>query len=73
MPEQIPNEEGWWDIRRAAEYLGMSTAFVRKCVQQRTIPFVRMGNKTLRFRKAALDAWAEAHGNGGETGGDKNR
>ncbi|PYX71664.1 MAG: hypothetical protein DMG72_16650 [Acidobacteria bacterium] len=48
----------YWDIRRTAKYLGMSTGFIRKGVRQRSIPFVRIGNKALRFRKADLDRWA---------------
>lgn len=58
MPISEVND--YWDIRRTAKYLGMSIAFIRKGVRQRSIPFVRIGNKALRFRKADLDRWAEA-------------
>jgi len=58
----ISEVNDYWDIRRTAKYLGMSIAFIRKGVRQRSIPFVRIGNKALRFRKADLDRWAEAGG-----------
>jgi excisionase family DNA binding protein len=53
-------EPEWWDIRRAACYLGMSVAFLRKRVRLREVPFVRVGTKALRFRQADLDAWLNA-------------
>jgi excisionase family DNA binding protein len=60
------HDERWWNIRRAADYLDMSVAFLRKAVRQRRIPFARVGNKALRFRKQDLDRWLEASGTGGE-------
>jgi excisionase family DNA binding protein len=56
----------WWNIKRAALYLDMSVAFLRKGVRQKRIPFVRAGSKALRFRKEDLDAWLESNGCNGE-------
>ena len=55
----------WCDIRSAARHLNVSVSFLRKQVRLGRIPFARAG-KNLRFRKAALDAWMEANGQGGE-------
>ncbi len=55
----------WCDIREAAKHLAVSTAFLRKRVRLREIPYARAG-KVLRFRKADLDRWLEANGCGGE-------
>jgi len=51
---------GWWDIRKAAEHLGVSVAFLRKAVRLRKVPFARAGTKALRFRRGDLDRWLEA-------------
>jgi excisionase family DNA binding protein len=59
MEDARCNEVGWWNIRDAARYLGMSVAFLRKQVRLRSVPFVRAGSKALRFRKADLDAWLQ--------------
>ena len=58
--------DGWWDIRRAAEYLGVSIGFLRKAVRLGQIPFARVGSKILRFRKSDLDEWINANSRGGE-------
>lgn len=64
----------WWDIKRAAAYLGMSVAFLRKSVRLRKVPFARAGSKSLRFRRLDLDNWLEANGCDGEvTRKDKGR
>jgi excisionase family DNA binding protein len=62
---EYPNLEQWCNIRQAASHLGMSVAFLRKAVRQRRIPFVRVGSKALRFRKAELDAWMQQNGSSG--------
>jgi len=54
----------WITIRDAAKHIGMSVAFVRKRVHHRTIPFVRIGTKTLRFRRVDLDRWLESSDSG---------
>ena len=63
---EVTQTSQWWNIRRAAVYLDMSVAFLRKAVRQKSIPFVRAGTKALRFRKEDLDAWLESNGCNGE-------
>ena len=52
-----PNN-GWWDIRRSAEHLGVSIAFLREAVRNHQVPYARIGSKNLRFRRDDLDRWA---------------
>ncbi len=54
--------EQCWNIRTAADYMGVSVAFLRKAVQQRRVPFLRAGSKSVRFRRVDLDRWLEANG-----------
>jgi excisionase family DNA binding protein len=63
--EQLKSSE-WCDIKKAAAYMGMSVAFLRKAVRLRTVPFARAGSKSLRFRRSDLDHWLEANGCHGE-------
>jgi excisionase family DNA binding protein len=45
------------DIRAAAHRLGCSERFVRRMVQERRIPFVKLGGTRVRFVDADLDKW----------------
>jgi len=45
------------DIRAAADRLGCSERFVRRMVQERRIPFVKLGGTRVRFVDADLDKW----------------
>lgn len=56
--------DGWWDIRRSAEHLGVSVAFLRKAVRNRQVPFARAGSKALRFKRDDLDRWMWSNGSG---------
>ena len=58
-------DAGLWDIRRAAQYLGVSVAFLRKAVRLRQVPFARVGSKILRFRRSELDRWVQESQNKG--------
>jgi excisionase family DNA binding protein len=59
-------DQKWLTISEAAQYIGMSVAFVRKNVRLRTIPYTRIGTKALRFDRDALDAWMSAASFGSE-------
>lgn len=59
--ESSPEVNGLWNITSTARYLGMSVAFLRKAVRKNTIPYTRIGHKSLRFSKNDLDAWIAAH------------
>ncbi len=48
------------DIRAAAERLGCSERFVRRLVQERRIPFVKLGGTRVRFLSSDLDLWITA-------------
>lgn len=45
------------DMRAAAERLGCSERFVRRLVQERRIPFVKLGGTRVRFLASDLDRW----------------
>jgi excisionase family DNA binding protein len=56
----------WLTINEAATHLHMSVGFLRKRVRARAVPFVRVGQKSLRFRRRDLDSWMESNGSCGE-------
>ncbi len=66
METEERKNAGWWDIRKAAEHLGVSVAFLRKAVRLKKVPHARAGSKALRFRRDDLDRWMEQNGCGGE-------
>ena len=48
------------DVDGAAAYLGTSTRHIRRLVEDRRVPFVKLGpgrSARLRFDTARLDAW----------------
>ena len=45
------------DIRAAASHLGCSERFIRRLVQERRIPFVKLGGTRVRFLELDLDQW----------------
>jgi excisionase family DNA binding protein len=52
------------DVEGAAAYLGTTTRHVRRLVEERRIPFIKLGPgrfARLRFDTARLDAWLEEH------------
>jgi excisionase family DNA binding protein len=55
----------WLTITQAGRYLNVSVAFLRKRVRARSVPFVRLGSKSLRFRRVDLDNWMEMNSGGG--------
>ena len=56
----------WLTITQAGRYLNVSVAFLRKRVRTRSVPFARIGSKSLRFRRIELDSWMEVNSCGGE-------
>ncbi len=56
----------WLTITQAGRYLNVSVAFLRKRVRTRSVPFARLGSKSLRFRRIDLDNWMEVNSSGGE-------
>ena len=47
------------DITAAAEKLGCNERFMRRLVQERRIPFVKLGGTKVRFSLRELDQWVE--------------
>jgi len=45
------------DIRAAADCLACSERFIRRLVQERRIPFVKLGGTRVRFLEADLRQW----------------
>jgi excisionase family DNA binding protein len=45
------------NIRAAASHLGCSERFIRRLVQERRIPFVKLAGTRVRFLKLDLDQW----------------
>jgi excisionase family DNA binding protein len=48
------------DISAAARRLGCSERFIRRLVQERRIPFVKLGGTRIRFNPSDLDTWLES-------------
>ncbi len=52
------------DVEGAAAYLGTTTRHVRRLVEERRIPFIKLGpgrSARLRFDVAPLDSWLDEH------------
>lgn len=49
-------EQRFLPISDAATYLGTTEHHIRKLIENRTIPYVKVG-RYVRFDKHALDAW----------------
>lgn len=62
----MQQEQRWLNISEAARHIRMSIGFVRKNVRLRTIPHTRVGAKSLRFNRDALDEWLASNGCGAE-------
>jgi excisionase family DNA binding protein len=45
------------DVPAAAIYMGCSQRFMRRLVQERRIPFVKLGGTKVRFLVLDLDRW----------------
>lgn len=73
LPSRDSDICGWWNIKQAADYLGVSVAFLRKSVRSGKIPYVRAGSKVLRFRRTELDRWLDANSYGGGVDDDRDR
>lgn len=52
------------DVEGAAAHLGTTPRHIRRLVEERRIPFIKLGpgrSARLRFDAARLDAWLEEH------------
>ena len=60
------------DIQQVAEFLGISKDTVYKMVNQRRIPFVKVG-RLLRFERGTLEAWLQRNAFGPLTPRDRKK
>jgi excisionase family DNA binding protein len=52
------------DVAGVADYLGTSERHIRRLVEERRMPFIKLGDgrsARLRFDTARLDAWLDEH------------
>jgi excisionase family DNA binding protein len=54
--EKQTNVTVYWKVEDVAKYLRYSQSTVRKLVQKKEIPFLKIRN-AVRFRKADIDEW----------------
>jgi excisionase family DNA binding protein len=52
-------DQRYFSTREAAIYLGCTTAALYHLVEERRIPFIKVGGKTLKFDRQRLDAWMQ--------------
>ena len=57
MKEVCMSIESLWGYKTTANYLAMTTNALKIRVFRRTIPFLRISPRGVRFRKSDLDAW----------------
>ncbi len=61
---------GWLTIPQAVEYTGMSSTTIRAAINNKAYPYPLnarrpgAGGKVIRIKRAELDAWMDAHGDG---------
>jgi excisionase family DNA binding protein len=55
----IVRNEALLDVRGAAESLGCTERYIRRLVQERRIPFLKIGGSKIRFVVSDLDTWVE--------------
>lgn len=48
------------DIHTAADRLGCSERYLRRLIQERRIPFVKLGGSKIRFSLRELESWLDA-------------
>ena len=54
-----PRGDKLLDITAAAEKLGCNERFLRRLVQERRIPFVKLGGSKVRFSVRELEQWIQ--------------
>jgi excisionase family DNA binding protein len=55
-PTAPENRHLYLDVNTSAEYIGVSTRWMRRCVERRLIPFHKVG-RLVRFDRRDLDAF----------------
>jgi excisionase family DNA binding protein len=60
MNNDTQNDSATMSVARAAQYFGMSEAWMRKQVFRRAIPFFKIG-RAVRLQRADLDSYLDSH------------
>jgi excisionase family DNA binding protein len=60
---ELPPDEDLWDVKRAAQFLGLSPDGVYRAAERGDIPSIRVLNRR-RFIPANLKAWAHSQSQG---------
>lgn len=53
------SDDALLDVSGAAIRLGCTERFIRRLVQERRIPFLKLGGSKIRFAPKDLDAWLD--------------
>jgi len=53
----VKHPDTYWTVKDVAEYLGMKVQTIYNLVHQGTIPFHKIGLKSVRFKKDEIDVW----------------
>ena len=56
---EAPQATGFLDVGTLAERLGVTPRFVRRLVQERRVPFLKIG-KFVRFDPREIEGWIDA-------------
>ena len=52
-----PLFDNLWSVARLAEYLAVPTPTIRDWVYKRKIPFVKVGDRLIRFQPSDIHKW----------------
>ncbi len=58
--------ESLWDVHQAADFLGCGVNSLYIMCRRGEVPHVRLGKRSLRFRRSDLEAWLDAKREGPE-------
>ena len=50
-----------FDVTGLSKYLGVTTKWIYEQTHLKTIPYLKLSNKQLRFSKKEIDRWLDAH------------
>lgn len=59
MPQRDPQEPRLLTVDEVAAHLGLTAPAVRQMIQRRQIPFVRLGERRIRFDLDQIQAWLD--------------
>ena len=60
MSREVAPDQRLFDISAASVRLGCSERYLRRLIQERRIPFVKLGGTKIRFQSSDLDRWVES-------------